>query len=286
VGDMLDARHDLFAERLEDAIRRSGLGRGEFAERAGVDRTTLAQLLSPHATRRPRLETIVAIARAHDLSIDWLVGLSNAGPVEATMVVQPMSFETPGPTPTDERLLGWLTDAAEYKIRYVPATLPDLLKTDELIRFERHQATRPDVMQTTINTTAARLAWARHPDTDMECCSSTQSVTSLANGEGIWSRLPLPARRAQLEHMIELVDELYPTFRWFLFDGSRRYAASLTVFGSQRAALYLGQLYLVLTSIEHVRTLSRHFDSLIRDAEHQPHAIQRHLIRLRDRLDR
>jgi hypothetical protein len=168
----------------------------------------------------------------------------------------------------------------------VPATVPDLLKTDELIRFERHQAERPDATQTTIDTTAARLAWARHPDTDMECCSSTQSVTSLANGEGIWSRLPLPARRAQLEHMIELVDELYPTFRWFLFDGSRRYAASLTVFGSQRAALYLGQLYLVLTSIEHVRTLSRHFDSLIRDAEHQPHAIQRHLIRLRDRLDR
>ena len=31
--------------------------------------------------------------------------------------------------------------------------------------------------------------------------------------------------------MIQLVDELYPTFRWFLFDGSRRYAAPVTVFG-------------------------------------------------------
>ena len=274
------------SDRLDQAIRRSGLGRGAFAERAGVDRTTLAQLLSPGTTRRPRLETVAAIAAAHDLSIDWLVGLSNVGPVEAELVVQQMSFETPGPTPTDERLLGWLTDAAEYKIRYVPATVPDLLKTDELIRFERRHAIRPDATQTTIDTTAARLAWARHPDTDMECCSSFQSLTSLAHGDGVWSRLPLAARRSQLDHMIELVDELYPTFRWFLFDGSRRYAAPLTVFGSQRAALYLGRLYLVLTSVEHVRTLSRHFDSLIRDAEHQPSAIERYLIRLRDRLRR
>ena len=97
-------------------------------------------------------------------------------------------------------------------------------------------------------TTAARLAWARHPDTEMECCSSVQASASFARGEGIWSRLGVATRRDQLDRMIELVDELYPTFRWFLFDGSRRYAAPVTVFGSQRAALYLGQLYLVLTS--------------------------------------
>lgn len=277
---------DVFRERLADSIHRTGLSRSEFAARAGVDRTTLSQLLSPTGGRRPRLDTIAAVAAAHDLSIDWLVGLSNVGPVEAELVVQQMTFETPGPTPTDERLLGWLTEAADFKIRYVPTTVPDLLKTDELIRFERQQAALPDAAHTTIDTTAARLAWARHPDTDMECCSSTQSLTSFANGEGVWSRLPVALRRSQLQRMIELVDELYPTFRWFLFDGSRRYAAPLTVFGSQRAALYLGQLYLVLTSIDHVRALSRHFDSLIRDAQHQPSVIQRYLVRLRDRLDR
>ena len=79
-------------------------------------------------------------------------------------------------------------------------------------------------------------------------------------------------------------DELYPTFRWYLFDGSRRYAAPVTVFGPLRAALYLGQLYLVLTSAEHVRTLSRHFDVLIRNAEVQPTSMRTHLTRLRNRL--
>jgi transcriptional regulator with XRE-family HTH domain len=284
---MMEIRPSLpatFAERLGEAVRRSGFSKSEFAQRADVDRTTLSQLLAG-GDRLPRLDTVFALAAEHELSVDWLVGLSNTGPVEAEMVVQHTSFETPGPTPTDERLLAWLTEAADYKIRYIPATLPDLLKTDEVIRFERSRSD-PGTAQTVIATTAARLAWARHPDTDMECCSSTQAITSFARGEGIWSRLNTAARRDQLDHMIELVGELYPTFRWFLFDGSKRYAAPVTVFGAQRAALYLGQLYLVLTSTEHVRTLSRHFDGLIRDAEHQASGIRALLIRLLERLDR
>jgi transcriptional regulator with XRE-family HTH domain len=284
---MMEVRPPLtttFADRLGEAIRRSGLSKSEFALRAAIDRSTLSQLLSG-GDRLPRLDTVFALAAAHELSVDWLVGLSNAGPVEAELVIQQTSFQTPGPTPTDELLLTWLTEAADYKIRYVPATLPDLLKTDEVIRFERERG-HPGGAQTVIATTATRLAWARHPDTDMECCSSTQAITSFARGEGIWGRLGTAARRDQLDRMIQLVDELYPTFRWFLFDGSKRYAAPVTVFGAQRAALYLGQLYLVLTSTEHVRTLSRHFDGLIRDAQHQATGVRALLVRLRDRVDR
>ena len=84
-----------------------------------------------------------ALAAAHDLSLDWLVGLSNAGPVEAELLPH-TSFESPGPSPTDEHLLGWLGEAADYKIRYVPSTLPDLLKTDAVIRFERARADGPE----------------------------------------------------------------------------------------------------------------------------------------------
>jgi transcriptional regulator with XRE-family HTH domain len=274
----------LFRERLDDAVRRSGRSKGDFAADAGVDRTTLSQLLSPANHRLPRVDTVRALAATHDLSIDWLVGLSNAGPLEAELVHH-TSFEAPGPSPADELLLGWLSEAAGYKIRYVPATLPDLLKSDAVIRFERPRSEAPNAAQM-IDTTAARLTWARNPDTEMECCSSVQALRSFARGEGIWSRLGAATRREQLERMIELVDELYPTFRWFLFDGSRRYAAPVTVFGAQRAALYLGHLYLVLTSAEHVRTLSRYFDGIIRDAEVQPSAMANHIGRLRAQLDR
>ena len=126
----------MFAERLGDSVRRSGLSKGEFAaaRRRRPHHAVAAALAGRH--RLPRLDTVLALAAEHDLSIDWLVGLSNVGPVEAA-IIQHTSFEAPGPSPTDERLLGWLSDAADYKIRYVPATLPDLLKTDAVIRYER-----------------------------------------------------------------------------------------------------------------------------------------------------
>jgi transcriptional regulator with XRE-family HTH domain len=280
---MMDARTtvllSVFRERLDEAVRRSGLSRSAFAEAAGVDRTTLTQLLSRSNTRLPRLDTVTALAGTHELSTDWLTGLSNSGPVEAE-IIQPTSFEAPGPSPVDELLLGWLDEANGHKIRYVPATLPDLLKTDAVIRYERAGGTAPSAEQT-IETTAARLAWARNPDTEMECCSSVQSLAGFARGEGIWSRLGLAARREQLDRMIALTDELYPAFRWFLFDGMRRYAAPVTIFGHQRAALYLGHLYLVLTSAEHVRTLIRHVDVLIKEATVQPPKVPAQLERLR-----
>jgi transcriptional regulator with XRE-family HTH domain len=279
------ANPPVLRERLADAIRRSGLSKAEFAERAGVDRTTLSQLLSAANHRMPRADTLLSIASAHTLSLDWLVGLSDVGPVEADMVQHTTSFEQPGPSPADELLLGWLAEAAGYKIRYVPVTLPDLMKSDEVIRFERSESEGPQA-EHTIATTAARLAWARDPDTEMECCSPAQDLRSFARGEGVWGRLRAATRLAQLERMLELVDELYPTFRWFLFDGSRRYASPLTVFGSQRAALYLGNLYLVLTSREHVRTLSRHFDGIVRAATVEPTSIAKHLAQLRRQIDR
>jgi hypothetical protein len=94
-----------------------------------------------------------------------------------------------------------------------------------------------------------------------------------ARGEGIWRALPHAQRVEQIEYMIELTRSLYPTLRWFLFDGLQRYAAPVTIFGPQRAALYLGQMYLVLTSSEHVNTLTEHFDDLIRGATVQPNEI-------------
>ena len=70
--------------------------------------------------------------------------------------------------------------------------------------------------------------------------------------------------------MIRMLDELYPTFRWFLFDIRKNYSVPLTIFGPHRAAIYVGDMYLVSTSQEHIRMLTGHFDNLIRAAVMQP----------------
>jgi transcriptional regulator with XRE-family HTH domain len=263
-----------FRERLHEVVRASGLNQSQFAETTQIDRSTLSQLLLPTNRRLPRAETLAAIADRHQVSIDWLLGLSNAGPMQAEMIREQASFAFDALAPNDERLIAWFAEADGYKIRYVPSSLPDMLKTEPVFHHEldRYVASRPEQK---IETAAARLAWTREPGSDMEVCSSVQSLVGFTRGEGIWSEVSLPERRAQLAHIARLTEELYPRLRWFLFDGLQRYAVPVTIFGPKRAALYLGQMYMVLTSAEHVRTLTGHFDDLIRGATVQPPDVPR-----------
>src|SRR5215510_4666256 len=269
----------VFRQRLSEVIARSGLSRSAFAERIGIDRSTLAQVQSPGNERLPRAETLAAIAADQQVSVDWLLGLSQEGALAPDIIEQPMTIEPGGYSPADERLTRWHAEAAGYKVRYVPATLPDLLKTEEFIRFEYRDYVGP-IPESRIEAAHARLANQRRPETDMEVCSSVQSVESFARGEGIWRDLAAPARRQQLEWMIALLDELYPTFRWFLYDGVRRFSVPLTVFGPKRAAIYVGHMYLVFNSTEHIRVLTEHFDNLIRAAIVQPPKVSALLRRL------
>jgi len=260
---------EVFRRNLRDVIGRSGLSRSAFAASLGLDRSTLSQLLSTANLRLPRAETIAAIAASAQVSVDLLLGLSQEGQLGADMVAQDLEIAAGAGSPADERLQHWHAEAAGYKIRYVPSTLPDLLKSEEVIDFEfREQGSA--VPQVRLQAAEERLAYSRRPETDMEVCCSYQSVEGFARGEGIWRALPAEARRRAIESMIGLLDELYPTLRWFLFDGLRHYCVPLTIFGPQRVAVYFGNMYVVFNSTEHIRELTRHFDNLIRAAVVQP----------------
>lgn len=260
---------EVFRRNLNEVIGRSGLSRSAFAARLGLDRSTLSQLLSTANLRLPRAETIAAIAASEQVSVDWLLGLSQEGQLGADMVGQDLEIAAGAASPADERLQRWHAEAVGYKIRYVPSTLPDLLKSEEVIDFEfREQGST--VPQARLQAAEERLAYSRRPETDMEVCCSYQSVEGFARGEGIWRALPAEVRRRGIESMIGLLDELYPTLRWFLFDGLRHYCVPVTIFGPQRVAVYFGNMYVVFNSTEHIRELTRHFDNLIRAAVVQP----------------
>lgn len=258
-----------FRDRLEQVIGRAGLSRSAFAAKVALDRSTLSQLLSGDNDRLPRAETIARIAQSEQVSVDWLLGLSQSGQLGTAVVSQELEIESGAASPADERLQRWHAEAAGYKIRYVPSTFPDLLKTQAVIRYEfAEQGAR--VAPVRIREAEERLAYSRQPETDIEVCSSFQSLDAFARGEGIWRLLPLAQRRDQIDTMIRLLDELYPTLRWFLFDGLRQFCVPLTIFGPLRVAIYVGGMYLVFNSTEHVRVLTRHFDELIRAAVVQP----------------
>lgn len=259
----------VFRERLNIVIQQSGRSRSAFAAEVGMDRSTLSQLLSGTNDRLPRAETIAAIANKAQVSADWLLGLSQEGQLGTDVLAQALEVEAGSALPGDARLQRWQAEAAGYKIRYVPTTLPDLLRTEEVIRYEYGEY-GTQVPKGRIEQTEAQLAYSRRPETDMEVCSSFQSLEGFTRGEGVWRNLSAKTRRAQIDWMIVLLDELYPTFRWFLYDGLKRYSAPLTIFGPKRVAIYLGNMYFVFNSTEHIRVLTRHFDELIRVAVVQP----------------
>jgi transcriptional regulator with XRE-family HTH domain len=259
----------VFRERLGDAMARAGLTQSALARRIGIDRSTLAQFLAPNNKRLPRADTLSALAIGQQVSVDWLLGLTEEGPLSAALLPRPIEIEAGGHVPADARLGRWFAEAVGYKVRYVPTTLPDLLKIDEVIRYEYRDQIAA-VPRSQIAAVSERLETQRLPESDLEVCSPRQGVESFARGEGVWRDLDANIRQRQLLHMAELVGELYPTFRWFLYDGLLRYAAPMTIFGPKRAALYIGDMYLVLTGTEHVRALAGRFDDLIRSSVVQP----------------
>lgn len=273
-----------FRLRLLEVIEQSGVTRSAFAQQVGLDRSTLTQLLSPENQRLPRAETVVSIARQAQVSCDWLLGVSQEARRGAELVQAAMEIEAGAGSPLDERLQRWHAEAAGYKIRYVPTTLPDLLKTEAVIRYEFGEQ-GINVHERQLEQSEARLAYSRRPETEMEVCCSFQTIEAFARGEMIWRELPLADRREQLEKMIELIEELYPTFRLFLFDGRQRYSAPMNVFGPRRATIYVGDMFFVFNATEQIRVLTGHFDQLIRAAVVQPTEVSSFLQRQLEELD-
>lgn len=258
----------LFRERLKLMLARSGQNQSAFAASVGIDRSALSQLLAGQSTRLPRAETLLNMAATYNVSLDWLLGISQDEGL-ASEIRESLEIEE-GTGSFDRTLLAaWHAEAAGTKIRYVPAGIPDLLRTDAVIDYEAGITRKNRDSQ--IDEKDYRIDYNRRPETDMEVCMPRHMLEIFAKGNGVWSGLDEAARRKQLAHMARLVDDLYPSFRLYLYDGRQRYSIPYTIFGQIRAAIYVGEMYLVLNAVTPVRTLTRHFDNLIRAAEINAH---------------
>ncbi len=253
----------VFRERLAAAMARSGLRAAGLAARIGVDRSTLSQLLSGENDRLPRADTVAAMAGELQVSLDWLLGLSSETRRGADILHESMQIATSAQTPVDAQLVRWQKEATGYKIRHVPATLPDLVKTDEVLHYEYRNFVARDPDEA-ISAGSNKLESTRAPEADMEICMRIQDLRALATGTGLWQGLDGKARRDQFDRMSGLYDELYPSLRIYLYDGLTHYSVPYTIFGPIRAALYVGQLYFVFNTRDHIRVLTRHFDELIK----------------------
>lgn len=269
-----------FRRRLTRALAESGGNQSSLAREVGVDRSTISQLLSADTTRLPNAHLAAECAAALGVSADWLLGLSDRPERAADVLAASMELSSAPRALIDDQLTAWHREAAGYKIRHVPAGLPDMLKTPEMLRWEYEPYLRKTTDQA-IGASVDRLDLLSEAPSDYEIAIPLFEIHSLVRSEGYYAALPEDIREKQIERLLELHEEFYPTLRIFLFDARRLYSAPVTVFGPLLAALYLGQHYLVFRDRERILAMTRHFDALVREATVLPRLFPDHLRSLR-----
>lgn len=273
-------RAKVFRTRLATVMRETQVTQSALARRAGVDRSTLSQLLKSDGPRLPNAQLVAECASALGVSADWLLGLSDRPEQAADLVAAALRITQAPRALVDEQIFAWHQEAAGYKIRHVPATLPDMLKTPDMLRWEYGPSFGRTIEQA-IGASQDRLDWIREARSDYEIAMPLFELQALAEGSGYYSGLPADLRAAQFDHIAALHKQLYPALRVHLFDARRLYSAPVTVFGPMLAVLYLGQNYMAFRDTERVQFLTRHFDLLVREASVGSRDIVTHLDSLR-----
>ena len=237
----------IFRERLKLLLTRSDLNQSAFAAAVGIDRSALSQLLSGASTRLPRAETLLNIA-AELQGVARLAARPQPGrgrrPAKSARAWRSRKRTA---VSTARCWPNGIAEAAGTKIRYVPAGIPDLLRTEALVDYEAGITNTSREAQA--GETQYRIDYNRRPETDMEVCMPRHTLEIFARGLGVWDRFPggRPPRSS------------LPTWRrcstistrpsaCFSMTGGMRYSVPYTIFGPYRAAIYVGDMYLVLNA--------------------------------------
>ncbi|GAB5445252.1 helix-turn-helix domain-containing protein [Gymnodinialimonas sp.] len=275
------ARAHLFRERLSGALTAANLSRAALARAVQVDRSTITQMLAEDDARVPGGHVVASCAQALDVSADWLLGLTDKPEQAGKLLATSLSIsETGRATTLDDQIFEWQREAEGYKIRHVPATLPDILKTDAMLRWEYAPLTHRRPYEA-IQAAAARLDWLALTLSDYEMAMPLHELESFARAEGYYTGLSAQIRAEQLDWMAEIYDRLYPGLRVFLYDARTTFSAPVTVFGPKMAVIYMGRHYLAFRDRDRVRAMTLHFDGLVREAEIASHTFMDRLKALR-----
>ncbi len=259
------ARALLFRSRLREAMDMRRMSQSGLARAIGVDRSTVSQLLSGAGARLPNAQVVGECARSLGISADWLLGLTDRPETAADILANSMSLTEAPRAAVDAQIFDWHKEAAGYKIRHVPAAMPDMLKTRAMLEWEYapHLGRSTDQV---IGASRDRLDWMRGAQSDYEIAMPLYELHSFVRAEGYYHGLPPDVRRAQMGRLIEVTQQLYPRLRLYLFDARRVYSAPVTIFGPLLAVLYIGRNYMAFRDTERVQALTEHFDHLLREA--------------------
>ena len=255
-----------FRQRLAVAMKQTNTSQSGLARAIQADRSTLSQALTDDGARLPSAHLIGACASALGVSSDWLLGLSDRPESAADLLSNSFEVSQAPRAHVDEQIFDWHREALGYKIRHVPATLPDMLKTDAMLAWEYG----PHMGRTTqqaINASRDRQEWMHNSRSEYEIAMPLYEVESFVRATGYYTGLTAAVRLAQTDQLITLSRALYPRLRIYQFDARRLYSAPITIFGPLLAVLYTGGHYMAFRDSQRIETFTGDFDLLVREAQ-------------------
>ncbi|MCB2029772.1 MAG: helix-turn-helix transcriptional regulator, partial [Rhodoferax sp.] len=204
-----------FRERLSEAMLERQLNRTTLAERSGVDRSTVSQLLGEHQVRLPSGHVVAELATALGVTTDWLLGLTSNTLSPGEILRESLEVAQASAAPADANIERWLLESAGAKIRNAPTTLPEFMKTQAVMELEyaSYVGKSPEQAKASNET---RLTLNRGTGMDHELAVPRQRMEEFAQRHGIWSALSPAQVREQLILMADLCEELYPSTRLHL----------------------------------------------------------------------
>ena len=258
-------RASLFRERLIEVMSVKGMTKSGLSRAANVDRSTIGKLLKNDQPRLPNAQLAADAANALGVSTDWLLGLTNRPETPGDIIAAALSLSTAERTSADEQLLEWHHEAAGYKVRHVPATLPDILKTKRILDWE-YASVRERRLPEALSAIQDQLQWLSSGVSDYEIAVPVHEIESCAAGTAYYKNVEKDVRYEQLDFIADQCDQMFPRLRIFLFDAHNVFSSPVTIFGPNLAVIYVGQCYLAFREVERIKSLSSHFDWLVREA--------------------
>ena len=258
-------RAGLFRERLIEVMSVKGMTKSGLSRAANVDRSTIGQLLKNDQPRLPNAQLAADAANALGVSTDWLLGLTNRPETPGDIIAAALSLSPAERTSADEQLLEWHHEAAGYKVRHVPATLPDILKTKRILDWE-YASVRERRLPEALSAIQDQLQWLSSGVSDYEIAVPVHEIESCAAGTAYYKNVEKDVRYEQLGFIADQCDQMFPRLRIFLFDAHNVFSSPVTIFGPNLAVIYVGQCYLAFREVERIKSLSSHFDWLVREA--------------------
>ncbi|MDB4170042.1 helix-turn-helix domain-containing protein [Planktomarina sp.] len=275
-------RASLFRERLMEVMSMKGMTKSGLSRATNVDRSTIGQLLKNDHPRLPNSQLAADAANALGVSADWLLGLTNRPETPGDIVAAALSLSPAERTSADEQLLEWHHEAAGYKVRHVPATLPDILKTKRMLDWE-YASVRERRLPEAFSAMQDQLQWLSSGVSDYEIAVPIHEIESCAAGTAYYKGVDEAVRYEQLDFIADQCDQMFPRLRIFLFDAHRVFSSPVTIFGPNLAVVYVGQCYLAFREVERVKSLSSHFDWLVREAVVDARNVSTHIRSLIER---